>query len=941
MNPDANVTHKATVVSRFLVALVSAVCRHPRSVLGLSVALCVLAVYAALFHLQYHAQRDDLISPRKDYQQRWRRYLAEFGDDDDMVVVVQGTDRRRMALSLEAVAGQIRQRPDLFDRLFYKIDLRHLHNRALVLAPEKQLAQIQNSLKDMGLLLQFGPLSWQALSLHSLVREGLARLARLGPDEKLSPADEQFFGQLVAITQAASATLADPAHYRKPWGSLMAGGQDQQKDMLAEPQFFFSDGGSPGEGVAHPCLAFLLVRPVKEVGSFTAALGSVSALRGIVAGVRGDYPGVDFGLTGMPVLETDEMVSAKKDTHMAGWVAILGVTFLFLLVYRGLAYPLLTVVTLLTGTAWAMGWATLTIGHLNILSATFAVMLIGMGDYGVLWVMRYEQARRRGADVRSALLHTTTHVAIGNLTAASTLALAFFAAILADFKAVAELGWIAGCGVFLCALACFTVLPALLILFDRRFPGRPVGDPEALSEPEAPVILPLVPPGADTWLPGLARRPGWVMAAGLLIVATLGMAATRVRYDHNLLHLQAGDLESVRWEMVLMEHTRGASWHALSYRPTAEETLALKARLESLPNVSKVVEVASLVPPDQSGKLPLLRDIQERLAALPERGRPIPHVRPSSQALQADTVRLGQQLQQTATHRPLLADLAHQVAELQRQLRQLPDPDQAGRRLHDFDQRLAGDLAEDLHRLRDVSTPEPITVADLPAELRERYLGKTGHWLLQVFARDCLWEFAPMEHFTKQIRKVDVMATGKPFGTVEGLKAMKNGLQRAGLYAFLVIALILYFDFRTPTRMLLALMPLVMGVILTLGIMGLSGMPLNPANMIAFPLILGVGVDNGVHVLHDYLIRRGQGQPLISYAIGRGVLVKALTTMIGFGALMVSTERGLSGLGVILTLGVGCSMLSALVFLPAVLYLVPQRPRAAVPDVRPALRRAA
>ena len=121
---------------------------------------------------------------------------------------------------------------------------------------------------------------------------------------------------------------------------------------------------------------------------------------------------------------------------------------------------------------------------------------------------------------------------------------------------------------------------------------------------------------------------------------------------------------------------------------------------------------------------------------------------------------------------------------------------------------------------------------------------------------------------------------------------------------------------------LIALAPLVMGVLLTLGVLGLFGVPLNPANMIAFPLILGVGVDNGVHVLHDYLIRRAEGRSTISYAIGRGVLVKALTTMIGFGTLMISSERGLAGLGLILTLGVGCSMLTALVFLPAVLHLL-------------------
>jgi predicted RND superfamily exporter protein len=114
--------------------------------------------------------------------------------------------------------------------------------------------------------------------------------------------------------------------------------------------------------------------------------------------------------------------------------------------------------------------------------------------------------------------------------------------------------------------------------------------------------------------------------------------------------------------------------------------------------------------------------------------------------------------------------------------------------------------------------------------------------------------------------------------------------------------------------------------------MGLFGVPLNPANMIAFPLLLGVGVDNGVHVLHDYLLRRREGQGTISHAIGRGVLVKALTTMIGFGTLMISTERGLVGLGFILTLGVGCSMLTALVFLPTVMHLWScRRPAAALP----------
>jgi predicted RND superfamily exporter protein len=188
-----------------------------------------------------------------------------------------------------------------------------------------------------------------------------------------------------------------------------------------------------------------------------------------------------------------------------------------------------------------------------------------------------------------------------------------------------------------------------------------------------------------------------------------------------------------------------------------------------------------------------------------------------------------------------------------------------------------------------------------------------------------LWDFEPLEHFAKQIQTVDPEATGKPFATVEGLKAMKDGFQWAGVYALVAIVIVLLSDFRNLGRTLVALSPLAMGVTLALGILGLFGVALNPANMIAFPLVLGVGVDNGVHLLHDYLSVKAEGRHLVSQAIGRGVLVKALTTIIGFGTLMISSQRGLAGLGFCLTLGVACCMVTALVFLPAVLEMTGRR----------------
>jgi hopanoid biosynthesis associated RND transporter like protein HpnN len=736
-----------------------------------------------------------------------------------------------------------------------------------------------------------------------LMLDAKHRLARLGAGEDDASGSAQILEQLGRICQCASRYLDDPAGYQSPWKSILRQPPGQQ-DMLAEPQYFFSGDAT---------LVFLLAHPIRE-DSFTGARKSVTALRAIMEHIRPRYPRLEFGLTGLPVLETDEMVASEQDSNTASWLALFGVAILYLVVYRGWRYPLFTVATLLVGTAWSMGWLTLTVGHLNILSASFAVMLIGMGDYGVLWVTRYGQERAAGADLVTAMRVTASSVGPGILTAGMTTALAFFATMLADFKAVVELGWIAGCGVLLCALACFIVLPALLTLWDGRTRKKSVAATPIIS-------LQDVKNDRREWLPGLLRRPHWVIGGCCTLVLALAYYATGARYDHNLLHMQARGLDSVKWEETLIDRTAGASWHALSYTTTPEEALALKARFEKLPDVSRVVEAASLVPRDQEHKLQQLKDIQFRLRRLPERGVNIPHTLPRIDDLRRTIGRLSEALArfEADTANPVTGELRAQLKAFQAKLAACP-PAVAGQRLKQFEEAMTTDLAEDLHRLRDVSTPERITVADLPVAFRERYISKTGKWLVCVFAKNSLWEFDSLDHFIKQVQTVDPEATGKPFTTLEGLKAMKNGFLMAALYASIAMVLVLLLDFRSVKYTLLALAPLVMGIVATLGLMTMLGISFNPANMIAVPLILGVGADNGVHVLHDYRSRR-RGVYNLSRATGQGIMVAALTTILGFGTLMISNHRGIKSLGLALSLGVTCCMLTALVFLPALLRL--------------------
>jgi hopanoid biosynthesis associated RND transporter like protein HpnN len=904
--------HQPDRLTRAVIAAVGWTGRHPWLVLTSCLLVSAACVYAAVAKLEYHTQRNDLLGADKPCQKRWQKYLDAFGDDDDMVVVVEGTDRGRMTAALEAIAERVKARPDLFDRVFYRTDLRPIHDRAILFLSADQVEGVRDRVERMGPLL--GPvasLSWKMLSTQSLLARASAALEARAAGKPLTPDDEDLLAQLPAVAGAAAASLRDPAAYRNPWA--VAGPPSADRDLekqLTEPQYFFTPDGT---------LAMLVCRPKKAGQSFTPAKEASDAMRAVLDDVRPQFPDLKLGLTGLPVLENDEMALSDVDSERASWLALLGVAVLYFVVYRGFRNPLLTVASLVAGTVWALGWATVTVGHLNILSSTFAVMLIGMGDYGVLWVVRYDEGRKKGLSIDAAMRHTAGHAGPSILTAAASTALAFFATTLADFKAVAELGWIAGWGVLFCAISCLTLLPAALTLVERVRERRAGG----ASPAGAPADVLPFPAAPSVFLPRLSAHPRAVLAVGLVLLLGLGAFSAALRYDHNLLNLQPKGLDSVAWEHKLIDRAAGATWDSLSIAATRDEALAYKARYEALPGVGRVVEVASLVPADQGRKLAAVRDIRGKLASLPNTPPvPLPTHPDNLRATAGRVVQL-------ASDRPLSSAVAGLLAALN----SLPQ-DAAAARLKEFDRRLATDLHADLHRLKAVSRPAPITLDDLPPDLRERYVGADGQFLVRAFAKESLWDYDALQRFTAAANTADPEATGKAFRTLEGLRQMRRGFEWAGVYALIAIVAVLLLDFRRLTDLLLGLFPLAVGVGLTLGVMGLCGVAMNPANMIALPLIVGVGVDNGVHVLHDFRSRpRGVSYRLGS-AVGRGVLISALTTILGFATLMTAGHRGMASLGLALTLGQTFCMVAALVLLPALLRLLDERKARAAAEPR-------
>ena len=878
------------LIGRALVAWTRLCLRAGWTIVTVSVITAVLSGVWTSRSLGYKVNRTDLLDPRSDYNKLWVDYVAEFGEDDDAVVVVEGPTRAETIRVLEEVSVEVARDERLFSSVFHAVDLSRIRSKGLHYLSPDELEQIDHFLEESRSILDGG---WSQLKVGSMVG-GLASQMVLGPPRNAPPPRElpvatleRYAESLVAGLEPAARTASGSAEeFVSPWPGMPAS-LSTLRDLSSD-QLLAKDGR----------LGFVLLRLAKSNGGFAGASEATDELRRLIRGVAARHPSVSIGLTGLPVMEDDEMRASQQSMVWASGLSMAAVVIVIIAGFGGVRHALMANGVLVIGMAWAFAWATATVGHLNILSVTFTVTMIGVGiDYGTYYVGRYLEARRRGLDCEAALLETSGAVGPGILTGAITTAVAFFCAALTSFVGVAELGLIAGGGIMLCAAAELLVLPAVIALVDRGPFGRHIPEP-------VPV---------HTWLEPVVRHPRFVSLAGMAATLAIVSGLHDLRYDHNLLNMQPEGLESVEVEKKLLAECDQSVWYALSIADSRDELLERKRLLTALPSVERVDEIASLLPVDEEVKRPLIERIRGRLAALPERPPEIPVDRLDA---------LGETLawaQAEATKRPGGLRTAWQLERSREQLRRL-GPEDCYRLLAAFQQRSAGDLLSRLHALASVADPEPPRLEDLPPSLVERFVGSSGKHLLKIYGRGDIWRFESLEKFVKDVRSVDPRATGNPLQAYEASLEMKRSYEQAALYALIVILAVLWLDFRSISCAALAALPLAIGMAQTLGLMGLLGIDLNPANLIGIPLILGIAVDYGVHIVHDALERPGPYR--ISASTANAVLVDALTTILGFGALMVADHKGLESLGRVLTLGVTACTVTSLVFLPILLSFV-------------------
>ncbi|HVC98619.1 MAG TPA: MMPL family transporter, partial [Pirellulales bacterium] len=357
-----------------------------------------------------------------------------------------------------------------------------------------------------------------------------------------------------------------------------------------------------------------------------------------------------------------------------------------------------------------------------------------------------------------------------------------------------------------------------------------------------------------------------------------------------------------------------------------EELLARKEALGRLESVEKLEDIVSFLRPDDAQKQPIIKRIEGRLHDLPERPPLIPVDKPD------DLGRVLRRTQELAADVPDGMRSASELDQIRDRLRGLT-LNECFTKISGFQQQMAGDLLTRLYTLKSIANPEPPTLEDLPDSVTNRFVGKHGVHLLKIYGKGNIWDMETLEKFVHDVRSVDPRATGNPLQAYEASRQMKSSYEQAAVYALLVIIVVLIFNFRSLRYSLLAALPLGLGLLQMFGLMGILGIPLNPANMIALPLMLGIGVDYGVHLIHEY--REQSGPYKMSQATGVAVLVDGLTTVVGFGSLMIANHRGLQSLGRVLTLGVSCCMFTSMIMLPALLTWMSRNRRGPEEDETP------
>jgi len=850
------------------------------------VGLCALATAACLAiaatFLTVDTDSDRLLSPTLRVRQTNLALAEAFPElQNNLVVVVEADAADDARAAAEELSATLREDPERYPGVFLPGEGSFYEDFGLYYLEREELDELADRVAKAGPLLAALverpelPIFVGALTHAIESADGLDSLGEDGPRilDRIAESVERF-------NRGGEPSLA--------WDDLL-----------------FEDlGGEP----ANPQILF--VRPAGDLTQLGPVLTAVTAIRELGRGLE-PRPGLRVRVTGDRAVHSEEMSLVIGEAVLAGGASFVVVTLILIYCLRSARLVLATVLTLLVGLSWTAGLAGLAVGQLNALTSAFAVIYIGLAvDFGIHFGLGYLDRLDLGEEPGAALRATGKAVGGSLLLCATTTAVGFYAFIPTSYVGVADMGIISGTGVLLGLLATLTFYPAVVSLGRARSAAR-AGRRLRRFELQLPVFP--------------SRYPRAVCGAAAVLTLACGTALMWVRFDLNTLNVRDPRVESVQALKDLLADNERSVWTIEVLAQDREEARELAVRLEALDGVHHVHTLDGFLPEDQGQRLAVFEQMRADLKAPveltdEESGEGLDRrtaleftIEGYSVALDIDAELRGG----VGDEDPVVQSAERLLAALMELHGRLGDPAEL-RRVDALEAGLFGELPDLLDDVLEVLPTRTITLADLPADLAQRYLAPDGRARVEVFADFSLSEPGGLERFSDLVHSVRPDAGGPAAGTVALGRAMVSSLRQALATAVVVIAVLLLVLWRSFKYTWITLAPLFVGAVATAAVTVFADIPFNFANVIVLPLLLGMGVDSGIHLVRRHRMGLGH-ESLLRTSTASAVLFSALTTAASFATLALSNHLGISSIAQLLTVGVALMLAANVIVVPALL----------------------
>jgi len=640
-----------------------------------------------------------------------------------------------------------------------------------------------------------------------------------------------------------------------------------------------SAGSAPVDG-GHVRMVY--VTPTLDFSRLQPAKPAIVALRSEIAAIEADFDGrVETFITGDPALRADELAAVTAGIEISFLISILAVGTLLLLCYRSVFLALITLGSLIITIIFTAAFAAAAIGELNLVSVAFTVLLVGLGlDFAIHLLLHVQERRSGGEAIPEALKGSVHEVGPGLVLAALTTTLGFFAFIPTAFDGIAQLGVIAGVGVIIALFVSLTFVPAMLGAFGgegRKFRAKAAPNgPSLLQRLAAPAALATV-----------------ALGAGALFYLP------QARFDADPMSLRDPASASVAGFNLLFDDKDTIPYRLTKIAAGETEALAAIAAARAIENVGGVRALPDFIPENQEDKLDLIDfaagslvfalDADEDKSAAPDAAE--------------GALRLRLRLEGAYAEGTSGRRLATALATID------------GAALAKAEANIFAQWPALISRLKDQFDADFVDADALPENLRRRYLTDDGRWRVDILPKEDVRNRAALKRFVASVEAVFPDIAGGAIQSEKAGAVISAAMLQASGIALAIIALFLFALMRRFGEVLLMLFPLGLAAVLTIAAGVILDIPFNYANVIVLPLLLGVGVDSGIHLVMRHR-QLAAGATIFGASTSRAVLFSALTTIASFGSLMLSPHRGTASMGALLTIAIGFTLLCTLIVLP-------------------------